>query len=111
MTQGLSTHWKLGPSRKPILATLMAAGRERRSFVPLQRGQITLPAPWQCSQVPVNTSVHTCLTWWNAIEKDATCKRMMKLPSPGSRQLHRVFRAPASPDCDQRVRGMQKGHV
>ncbi len=36
---------------------------------------------------------------------------MMKLPSPGSRQLHRVFRAPDSPDFEQRVRGMQKGHV
>lgn len=71
-----NTHWSLGPSRKPSLEKLMAAGRERRSLVPEQRGQITEPAPWQCAQVPVNTSPHTDFTWLNAMEKDASCERV-----------------------------------
>jgi hypothetical protein len=67
-----AAHWKSGPSTKPSAVTLTAAGRDRRSFVPEHRGQMTEPAPWQCAQVPVKISPHAFFTWLNAMEKDAT---------------------------------------
>lgn len=49
------------------------AGRLRRVLVPAQRGQMTVPAPMQCSQLPVKISVHTDWTLLKAMLKDATC--------------------------------------
>ena len=40
-----AAHWKSGPSTKPSAVTLTPAGRDRRSFVPEHRGQMTEPAP------------------------------------------------------------------